>query len=111
MAGPPGTSPGQDAEARRLWRLAGMGFTLASEIAAGALIGWLVDSLAGTRSRWIVVGTIAGVVVGLFTFIRQALGEGRKAAREGERVGASQARGGSRYRSYEDHPDAGGDDD
>jgi F0F1-type ATP synthase assembly protein I len=77
-----------DQESRRLWRLAGMGATMASEIAAGALIGWLLDRLFGTAPTLIVVCTIAGVVVGMTGFLRRAIVESRAAGREAARIGA-----------------------
>ena len=39
-----------------------MGGTLASEILAGALIGWLLDALFGTKPILLIVMTIAGVL-------------------------------------------------
>jgi len=61
-----------EAERQRLWRLTGMGGTLATEVLAGAAIGWLLDRVFGTKPILIVVCTVAGVVVGMVTFIRRA---------------------------------------
>jgi len=68
-------------QSRTLWRLAGMGGTLASEILAGTLIGWGVDTLFGTRPTFLIILTVGGVVVGMTTFIRRALKETKRAAR------------------------------
>ncbi len=66
------------AERNRLWRLSTMGFTLATEVAAGTLLGWLVDWGFGFDRTFIVVGAIVGVLVGLSSFIRAALAENRR---------------------------------
>lgn len=75
-------------ERQRLWRLAGMGATLTSEILAGALIGWGLDALFGTRPTILIVGTVLGVVVGLGSFIRLALRETRKSSRDATEIAA-----------------------
>jgi F0F1-type ATP synthase assembly protein I len=76
-----------EAESRRLWRLAAMGGTMASEILAGLLIGWGLDILFRTSGRPLMItGTVVGVVVGLTTFIRSAVAESRKASREAGRI-------------------------
>jgi F0F1-type ATP synthase assembly protein I len=70
-----------DPTASRLWRLSGIGFTLASEIVAGALMGWgLVWVLGQFDESWsthtklfIAVGAICGIVVGLYSFIKSSL--------------------------------------
>jgi len=49
-----------------------MGWTLASEIIAGAAIGWGLDWLLGTKPTLLIIGTVAGVVIGMLTFIRAA---------------------------------------
>jgi len=67
-----------EAERQRLWRLTGMGGTLATEVLAGAAIGWLLDRLFGTKPTFIVVCTVLGVVIGMVTFIRRASREVHK---------------------------------
>jgi F0F1-type ATP synthase assembly protein I len=57
---------------RLMWRVAGMAFMVSAEVAAGAGIGWLIDRWAGTGQRWMTIGGIAGIAVGLTTFIRAA---------------------------------------
>ena len=76
-------------ESERLWRLAGLGGTMASEIAAGTLIGWGLDRLFGTRPTLLIIGSILGVVVGLVTFTRKAMVETRRAGREASRIAAT----------------------
>ncbi|MBT8484485.1 MAG: AtpZ/AtpI family protein [Phycisphaerae bacterium] len=78
----PRSKSNADAESRRLWRLAGMGGTLASEILAGTLLGWLIDKFFGTGPTWMIVLTVAGVIVGMATFIRSALKESGAAGRQ-----------------------------
>jgi ATP synthase protein I len=55
-----------------LWRLSGMGFELFSEIIAGVLVGLGLDWLFGTSPVFLIIGSIAGVTVGMVSFIRQA---------------------------------------
>ena len=55
------------------WRMAGMGFQVVSEVAAGALLGWLFDKWRGTAPKGVMVGSIVGIVVGLWSLIRNAL--------------------------------------
>jgi F0F1-type ATP synthase assembly protein I len=66
------------AEQNRMWRLSAMGFTIATEVAAGTLLGWLIDWYFGFDKTFVVVGAIVGVLVGMSGFIRAALAENRK---------------------------------
>jgi F0F1-type ATP synthase assembly protein I len=59
-----------------------MGFTLTTEVVAGVLLGWLADWAFGFEKTFIVVGAILGVLVGMTGFIRSAMAENRRAARE-----------------------------
>jgi F0F1-type ATP synthase assembly protein I len=74
---------------QRMWRLSAMGFTLASEVAAGALLGWLVDYLFKTKPTGVLIGSLAGMAVGMTTFIRSAMeatrGDRRERAERSER--------------------------
>lgn len=63
-----------EAEETRLgWRMAGLGFTVASEVAAGTLLGYLIDHLAGTAPVWTTVGAVLGILVAMWGLIRGAL--------------------------------------
>lgn len=75
----------QDADRRELWRLAGLGFTLTSEVVGGALLGWGLDVLFKTTPIFIVTMTLLGVGVAMTGFIRNAL---RASASAGRRADA-----------------------
>ena len=62
----------QEEELQLGWRMAGLAFTMASEAGAGAILGWLVDHFAGTAPTGLLVGSIAGIAVGMLSFIRGA---------------------------------------
>ena len=51
--------------------MAGLGFEVASQVAAGALLGWLYDQWRGGSRMEVLVGSILGIAVGLFTMIRR----------------------------------------
>ena len=68
-----------------LWKLSAMGFTMACEILAGLLLGWLVDYWTGTEKVFLVIGTIMGVIVGMTGFLRAALKANRDATRQANR--------------------------
>lgn len=53
--------------------LLGLGTQMFSEVAAGVLLGLGVDYMLGTQGRWLVVGSIAGIVVAMFSLIRLAI--------------------------------------
>ncbi len=53
--------------------LLGLGTQMMSEVAAGVLLGLGADYLLGTQNRWVVVGSIGGVVVSMWTLIRVAM--------------------------------------
>jgi F0F1-type ATP synthase assembly protein I len=42
--------------------LLGMGAVVAAQLVAGFLLGWLVDSLAGTTPVFILVGLLLGII-------------------------------------------------
>ncbi|MDG1837998.1 MAG: AtpZ/AtpI family protein [Phycisphaerales bacterium] len=70
------------ADRNRMWRLSAMGFTLATEVAAGTLLGWLIDWYFQYDKTFTIVGAIVGVLVGMSSFIRTALAENRTLKRE-----------------------------
>ncbi|TVQ79770.1 MAG: AtpZ/AtpI family protein [Phycisphaeraceae bacterium] len=55
------------------WVAATMGVELAGSIAAGALIGWLIDQWLGSAPRGVTIGAILGIVGGGLNFARQAI--------------------------------------
>ncbi len=59
-----------------------MGFTMASEIVAGLLIGWLIDVVTGTKDTWIIVGTIFGLIIAMVSAIKIAVSANRQAVSE-----------------------------
>lgn len=61
------------AETRVGWQMAGIGMTVASEVAAGAIFGLIFDAWRGTGHTGVLVGSLCGISVGLFTLIRQTL--------------------------------------
>ena len=64
------------------WRMAGLAFVMSSEAAAGALVGWVIDYFAGTDSRWLLIGGITGIAVGLLSFAKGALTLNRMLAKQ-----------------------------
>ena len=62
-----------DEEQRLGWRMAGVGFQVASEVAAGTLLGWLFDLWRGTAPTGVIVGSIVGIAVGLWSLVRNSL--------------------------------------
>ncbi len=60
-------------EERVGWKMAGIGMQTTSEVAAGLLIGWLVDWWRGAGHTGVMVGGIAGIAVAMWTLISRAL--------------------------------------
>ncbi|MEY3142946.1 MAG: putative F0F1-ATPase subunit Ca2+/Mg2+ transporter [Planctomycetota bacterium] len=69
--------------------LFGLGAQMLSEVAAGVLLGLAADYLLGTHNRWIVVGSIAGVAVAMWTVIRTAIRLGKRDSAERARRSAA----------------------
>lgn len=65
--------------ASELWRLSGMGMEFVSAIAAGGVIGWLIDRWLGTQPRGVLIGLVVGILGGGFNLIKQAMAANRKA--------------------------------
>ena len=78
------TAMQKQSQANRLWKLSAMGFTFASMIVAGGLLGfglsWVLDQPENKRV-FIVLGTVVGIIIGMADFIRAA----RRAIREIDR--------------------------
>jgi F0F1-type ATP synthase assembly protein I len=92
-------------EVRVGWKMAGIGFEVACEVAGGALLGWLFDRWRGHGNIGVLVGSIAGICVGLWSLIRQSL----KLNRQLERTAPTRGRG--RPLPPDEPEDESGDDD
>jgi F0F1-type ATP synthase assembly protein I len=68
-----GRAAAEAEEIRVGWRMAGLGMEVASQVAAGALLGWVFDRWRGQGSTGLLVGAIAGIAVGLLTLIRRSI--------------------------------------
>jgi F0F1-type ATP synthase assembly protein I len=68
--------------------LIGLGTQMLSEVAAGVLLGLGADYLLETHNRWVVVGSIMGVVVAMWTVIRMTIRLGKRDAAERARRAA-----------------------
>ncbi|MCZ6836728.1 MAG: AtpZ/AtpI family protein [Planctomycetota bacterium] len=55
------------------FRMAGIGMEVSSQVAAGALLGWLVDQWLGSDPKGLLTGSIIGIVVGLWSLIRRSI--------------------------------------
>ncbi|MHC4989957.1 MAG: AtpZ/AtpI family protein [Planctomycetota bacterium] len=74
MAAAERTRPRESAQEIRIgWQMAGLGFQVASEVLAGAALGWLFDLWRGTEPTGMLVGSLIGISVGLFTLISKSL--------------------------------------
>ena len=62
----------EEQEIRLGWRMAGLGMQVASEVGAGALLGWLVDWRFHTDPWGLVTGGAVGIVVGLTSLLVSA---------------------------------------
>ncbi len=50
------------------------------------LIGYIIDSLAGTGYRWTIILAIVGLIVGFYRFIREASSLNREQSRSSHRT-------------------------
>ncbi len=71
----PGRSRRNDLESeiRIGWRMGGLGTEVAGAVLAGAILGWGFDRWRGTGSTGLLVGSMVGIVVGMWTLIHGAL--------------------------------------
>lgn len=53
----------QNNSKKRLWALAGMGATFTSEMLAGAVLGWIIDSYTDKAPWGILTGCLAGILI------------------------------------------------
>ena len=66
--------PNHEAEEVRVgWRMAGIGMQVASEVAAGVILGWLFDYWRGKGNIGVVIGACVGIAVGLWSLVRNSL--------------------------------------
>lgn len=73
---------GDEPRGRSPWAYAGLGLEIVVPILLGLYIGYRVDMWLGTRPWLFLVGALAGMVMGFYTFIKRVLpagkdGEGR----------------------------------
>jgi len=88
-SGGPSKRGDPEAEIRVGWKMGGLGMEVAGQLVAGALLGWLYDRWRGAGTTGLLVGSLIGIVVGLWSLIRGAL----KLHRELERQSPIQGRG------------------
>ena len=79
----------EDEEIRIGWRMAGIGMQVASEVAAGAILGYLFDLWRSVGHVGVLVGSIIGIAVGLWSLIGQTL----KLNRQMDRLAPTKGRG------------------
>ena len=66
-----------DLETKVGWRMAALGSETVSHVAAGGLLGWILDKWLGT-DYWLMTGLIAGIATGIVALIRGALKMNKK---------------------------------
>lgn len=71
-----------EGEMRVGWKMAGIGMEVAAQVAAGALLGWLFDLWRGTEPVGILTGSIAGILVGMWSLIKGTLRLNRQLDRQ-----------------------------
>ncbi len=71
-----------DAEIRVGWKMGGLGMEVAAQMAAGAGLGWLYDRWRGTGTTGMLVGSVIGISVGLWSMIRGAIKLNRELDRQ-----------------------------
>lgn len=90
MSPQPSTKMASPEELRLLWKMAGLAFQFGTEIIAGLLLGWGVDAFFGTGPWGVMIGTIAGILVGTLHLVRQSI----RINREMDRAEAGRFKGG-----------------
>ena len=69
-------------EIRIGFRMGGIGMEVTSQVAAGAVLGWFFDSWRGTAPTGLLTGSIIGIIVGMWSFIRGSLKLNRELERK-----------------------------
>jgi F0F1-type ATP synthase assembly protein I len=54
------------------YRMMGIGLETSSQVAAGVLLGWLFDRWRGQGDWGVIVGGASGVLVGIYSLVRNA---------------------------------------
>jgi len=66
--------------------MAGLAFAVASEVAAGTILGFFADRMFGTAPLWTTVGAGLGISVSLFGLIRGAFKLNRELDQRSQRL-------------------------
>lgn len=72
----------QNKDSSALWRVSGLGMELTASIGGMVLLGWLIDTWAGTGQRWMLILGVVGLIGGGYNFVRGALKFQKQAAKE-----------------------------
>ena len=67
--------------------MGGLGMEVAALVAAGAVLGWLYDRWRGTGTTGMLVGSVIGISVGLWSMIRGAIKLNRELDRQSPTAG------------------------
>ena len=81
----PASSPNTKPDIGATMRTASMIWQSVSEVAAGAIVGWLLDLAFDTDRIFLLICGLIGIGVGMTTFIRTAMKESRRAGLESQR--------------------------
>lgn len=50
-----------------------LGWQMAVTVGLGVLIGWWIDMESGTKPLWVIICSLLGVVVGMYSFLKTVL--------------------------------------
>ena len=78
-----------EGETRLGFRMGAIGMEVVSQVAAGALLGWFFDKWRGTAPTGLLIGSVIGIIVGMWSLLRSSL----KLNRELERRHPTAGRG------------------
>lgn len=87
----PSRSQAEQEEMRIGWRMAGIGMTVASEVAAGVILGLAFDWWRGHGNTGVVVGSIAGIAVAMWSLLRGTLKLNKQLERTAPTAGRGKA--------------------
>lgn len=99
-----------EGETRIGFRMAGIGFEVASEVAAGSVLGWLVDLWVGSAPRGLLTGSILGIAVGMWSLIQGTMKLNRELDRKHPTAGRGRPIPPSDEEAPPDDSDHGNDD-